>query len=108
MLDTTEFVGTCGTTELPNMPRNTKADVLRITKQLKTECDNYGVVITTVKNPTKQQQEWMRAAGWKRTLQYRGQYDENGWGYEKPKYYPMQHWCLVIKPWSTPRKKVTK
>lgn len=98
------FYGSCGATELANIPRQSLDEVVAFTEVLKEQCKYPGVIITTCKALTAEQESWLAQAGWIKSVEYQGQYTAGVAGvYEqsvlnKDKRYPMTLWSLVIKP----------
>jgi len=98
------FYGSCGASELGTLPRGSLDQVVAFTEVLKKQAKYVGVVITTCKALTAEQEGWLTQAGWVKSIEYQGQYTAGVAGVyakevlNKDNRYPMSLWSLVIKP----------
>lgn len=91
--------GSCGSMTLGYLYRESKEQVDDMTNLVREKASHAGVVLTTCREVTSQQEKWMIEAGWQKILTYAGQYKTWNYRLKKELPYPMTVWALVLKPY---------
>jgi hypothetical protein len=98
------YPGTCGTLVCPFISRWDKDICIKETEEVRKQATymGVGVVVTPVSHngthPADTEAN-LTAAGWVKTLTYKGQYNTYNYETHETTAYKMTHWALILKPW---------